>query len=156
MKRKNRKTSEFIPRNPKKYVGRYPIIIWSSWERMFCQWCDLTDTVLSWSSENISIPYYDPVKQKYRRYYPDFWIKITDKADRILKYVIEVKPDRETRPPLKRGRKSKKTQRMQELTFITNKAKWNAADQYCRKLKYQFKILTERNLFTEYGTKKNI
>ena len=120
------------------------------------QWCDVTETVLAWSSENISIPYYDPVRQRWRRYYPDFWIKIKERDNIVRKYVIEIKPDRETRPPRKRGRKSAKTQRMQERTYVTNKAKWNAADQYCRKMKYQFKILTERNLFTEYGTKKTI
>lgn len=155
MKRKTKNTTEFIPKNPVKYSGRYPIIIRSSWERFFCQFCDITDTVLSWSSENISIPYYDPVRKRFRRYYPDFWIKMVNKDGKINRYIIEIKPDRETRPPLKRGRKTKKTLRTQQLTYLTNKAKWGAATQYCRKMKLEFKILTERNLFTEYG-KKNI
>ncbi len=112
------------------------------------QFCDIDNDILSWSSENIAIPYYDPVRQRYRRYYPDFWVKIQEQNGSINKYVIEVKPERETRPPLKRGRKTRKTLRTQQLTYLTNKAKWEAAVQYCRKMKYGFKILTERNLFT--------
>lgn len=156
MKYKNKNTSEFIPKNPRKYTGKYPIIVRSSWERLFMQFCDITDSVISWSSENIAIPYYDPVKQRQRRYYPDFWLKVKNKNGGYDRLVVEIKPERETRPPLKKGRKSKKTQRLQELTYLTNKAKWSAAIQYCRKMKYEFKILTERNLFTEYGSKKNI
>ena len=155
MKRKNKNVTEFIPSRPGKYIGKYPIISRSSWERMFMQYCDLTRDILEWSSENIAIPYYDPVKQRNRRYYPDFWVKIQER-NRINRYIIEIKPERETRPPLKRGKKTRKTLRTQQLTYLTNKAKWKAAEQYCRKLRFGFKILTERNLFTEYGNKRTI
>jgi hypothetical protein len=154
IKQKNKNTTEYIPINPKKYTGRYPILVRSSWERLFMQFCDLTDTVINWSSENVVIPYYDPVKQKKRRYYPDFWVKIRNKKGKADNYIIEIKPDRETRPPVMRGKKSKKTQHLQELTYLTNQAKWKAASSYCQKMGFRFKILTEKKLFTEYGTKK--
>jgi hypothetical protein len=114
---------------------------------MFCQWLDVTPTVIEWSSENIAIPYYDPVQQKNRRYYPDFWMKVKDKNGGISKFVVEIKPSRETKPPSKRGRKSKKTKLFQESTWITNQAKFKAAENYCRKMGFRFKVMTEKELF---------
>lgn len=147
VKRKtNRKCSQFIPRNSNKYTGNYPIVIRSSWERMFCQWLDANENVISWSSENHAIPYYDPVQQKRRRYYPDFWMKVKSNQG-PKQYLIEVKPYKETVPPKTRGRKSIKTQIHQEATWITNQAKFEAAKNYCRKMGYQWKILTEKELF---------
>jgi hypothetical protein len=145
--KKNKKYSEFVPINAQKYVGRYPIIIRSSWERLFCQWLDVTPTVLQWSSENIAIPYYDPVQMKNRRYYPDFWMKIKNREGGPTEYIVEIKPAKETKPPTKRGRKSKKTRLFQESTWVTNQAKFRAAEKYCRKMGYKFKIMTEKNLF---------
>lgn len=145
--KKKKRWGEFVPINPKKYVGRYPIIIRSGWERMFCQWLDVNAIVLEWSSENIAIPYYDPVQQKNRRYYPDFWMKVKNKKGGTAKYVVEIKPAKETKPPTKRGRKTKKTQLFQESTWITNQAKFKAAEQYCKKMGYIFKIMTEKELF---------
>ena len=115
---------------------------------MFCQWCDVTPTVVEWSSENIVIPYYDPIQKKKRRYYPDFWVKVIGKAGGYNKYVIEIKPAKECRPPSKRGRRSKATRLFQESTYLTNQAKWKAAQDYCRKMGYEFKLMTEKNLFT--------
>lgn len=71
--RQNKNTSEFVPKNPRKYIGRYPILARSSWERMFAQWLDLQESIIKWSSESIQIRYFDPVQQKIRRYYPDFF-----------------------------------------------------------------------------------
>ena len=147
-KNTKKKLGQFIPKNPTKYVGQYPIVIRSSWERMFCQWLDINLTVLEWSSENIVVPYYDPVMMKYRRYFPDFWVKIKNRDDSIDKYIIEIKPYRECYPP-KKGRKTKKTLRLQESTYLTNKAKFIAATEYCHKMGYKFKIMTERELFNK-------
>lgn len=150
LKRKSKKIKEFIPKNYKKYTGTYPIRILSEWERLFCQYCDLTPTILEWSSESIAIPYFDPVKGHKRRYYPDFKVKILNKDNSIDKYIIEIKPDRETRQPKMAGKKSRKTQKTQELTYLTNCAKWKAASNYCNKMGLKFKIITEKTLFTEY------
>lgn len=145
-RKKNKNSGTFTPKNPQKYKGSYPIVIRSQWERLFCQWLDANEYVISWSSENIVIPYYDPVQMKRRRYFPDFWMKVRT-ANGIEQYVIEIKPRKETRPPTKRGKKSKKTQLYQEATYLTNQAKFEAAQKYCRKMGYNWKILTERELF---------
>jgi len=71
---KGKNVSKYSPVNIKKYKGQVPIIVRSSWERMFCQWADMNPNIIEWSSESITIKYFDPVQKKLRRYYPDFLI----------------------------------------------------------------------------------
>ena len=145
IKRFRKNTTEYIPKNSKKYVGRYPILVRSSWERMFFQLLDSNSAVLEWSSEPIGIDYYDPVQGRIRKYYPDVYMKVGNK-----KYIVEIKPVKDTKMPVKKGRMSEKTLRYQKAVYFTNKAKFLAAIEYCKKMKMQFKILTEKELFTEY------
>ena len=151
MKRKKygKNVSEFIPKNPKKYCGSYPCLVRSSWERMYCQFCDMTPSIVEWSSENIHIKYYDPVQQRTRRYYPDFYQRVLDQNGKYKEYIVEIKPARETKPPRKTGKKSNKTLRFQQATYITNQAKFEAAEGYCKKIGMEFKIITERELFNK-------
>ena len=134
-------------KNTKKYVGNWPIIIRSSWERLFCQWIDVNSNIIKWSSENVTIQYYDPVQKKNRRYLPDFYMEVLGKKDKVKRYIVEIKPQHETVLPVKTSKKSKKTMLHQEATYLTNQAKWKAAKQYCDKLGYDFRIITERQLF---------
>ncbi len=138
---------QYIPHNSKKYVGRYPIIPRSSWERSFCQWLDTNPAVLEWSSESIYIPYFDPVTQKRRRYFPDFYMLLEDRNGNTNQYIIEVKPSKESHPPNSRGNKSRKTLLYEQKTWATNSAKWNAAIKWCSKMGMTFKVLTEKELF---------
>ena len=144
---KRKKYNQYVPRNTHKYIGRYPIKIKSSWERKFCQWLDVNTSVIKWSIENIHIQYYDPVQMKNRRYYPDFYMEVLGKEDKVNKYIVEIKPQHETVLPKKSSGKSKKTMLYQEATYLTNQAKWKAAKQYCGKLGYDFRIITEQQLF---------
>lgn len=146
IKRQRHNHSQFVPKFPGKYIGSYPIICRSQWERQMCQWLDCNEGVVKWSSENITIHYYDPVQMKKRRYYPDFYARMKTKSG-YEEYVIEVKPHKETKPPSKRGKKSVKTKLYQEATYLTNQAKFRAAEQWCRKMGYKFKVLTEKQLF---------
>lgn len=146
-KKKSKNVGQFIPRNPEKYIGKYPIIIRSSWERKMCQWLDANSNVIQWSSESHCINYFDPVMEKRRRYYPDFFVIVKTKDGKHKKFLIEVKPYHETIPP-KRGRKSESTIRTQELNYLTNMSKWKAARDYCRKMGIdEFKLLTEKEMF---------
>ena len=138
-----RKHSQFIPNDPKKYVGKYPIIIRSSWERVFAQWLDRNPKIIAWSSESIVIKYMNPVKGKICRYYPDFYLR-TNKGQ---EFIIEVKPYKETKPPTTRGKKSKKTMIYESKTWSTNQAKFKAAINWCNKMHMEFKIYTEKELF---------
>jgi len=136
----------YNPMFPQKYKGKYPIVSRSSWELQFMKWCDANPNILQWSSESVKIPYYDPVKQRQRRYYPDFWLKVKCKDGNTVKWVVEVKPYKESVPP-KPGKKTNKTRIYEAKTYKTNQAKWRAAVDYCGKMGFKFKILTERELF---------
>jgi hypothetical protein len=137
----------FNPMFPHKYKGKYPIISRSSWELQFMRWADANPNILQWSSESIKIPYFDPVRQHKRRYYPDFWLKVKNKNGGTDKWIVEIKPYKESVPP-KPGKKSNKTRIYESKTYKTNRAKWRAAEDFCNKMGYKFKILTERQLFT--------
>jgi len=137
----------FIPRNKHKYIGKGPIIIRSSWERVFSQWCDSNPGIIAWSSETVEIPYYDPVKRKQRRYYPDYIIKTIGEGNKELTYIVEIKPYKETIKPTISEKKSQKTKMHEMATYLTNVAKWKAAIEFCKRRGWQFKIITERELY---------
>ena len=140
--------SQYIPLNPKKYKGAYPIQVRSSYELKFCKFCDLNSQVLFWSSEPIGIPYFDPVKQKERRYFIDFLVTVIDKDKKRDKiWAVEIKPYKECIPPSKKGNKSKKTILYEQVTYATNKAKWISTQKYCKIRNWKFKLITERELF---------
>ena len=143
----------YKPLNMNKFKGdSYPICR-SSWEFSFCKYLDRNNSVLEWSSESIVINYQDPCysiyngKIKSRRYYPDFFVKMINMDNRIIKYLIEIKPYKETIQPKKTSRKSTKTLLYEAKTWKTNNAKWKAAKRYCSQRNWVFKILTEKELF---------
>ena len=138
--------SRYKPTNPQKYTGNpNNIICRSSWERKFCQWCDRKDNVISWASEEISIPYVSPKDNRIHRYYPDFLIKVKEYNNKIQTYVVEVKPKKQTLPPKPRKRVSK-SYIYECTTYAVNQAKWKAANEFCKDNRINFKIVTEDEL----------
>ena len=138
--------SRYKPSNPKKYnVNPNNIICRSSWERKFCQWCDKIKSVVSWASEEISIPYVSPKDNRIHRYYPDFLIKVKEINNKIQTYVVEVKPKKQTLPP-KKKKKITKSYIYECTTYAVNQAKWKAADEFCKDNRINFKIVTEDEL----------
>ena len=139
------KQGKYIPRLPKKYKGDYRNIVYrSSWEYKFMQWCDNTSSVVEWGSEEIAIPYISPVDGKRHKYYPDFYVKVKNK-----KYMVEVKPTRQTKEP-KTQKKITKRYVTEVVTYSVNKAKWKAAEEFCKDHNMEFKVLTEDHLFPQY------
>ena len=114
----------YIPRNIRKYRGDYKNIIYrSSWELKFMKYCDLNDSILEWGSEEVVIPYRSPLDNRIHRYFVDFYIKVEDMNGNIKKYLIEVKPKRQTAPPPKPKRQTKRY--ISEVTeYAKNRAKW--------------------------------
>lgn len=139
--------SRFKPSNPKKYQGDpNNIICRSSWERKFCLWCDKNENILRWASEEFSIPYLSPVDHRVHRYFPDYLIEVKEKGGKVKKYVVEVKPKKQTMPPKKRSRVTQSY--INEMkTYEVNRAKWKAAEDFCLDNGVEFKIITEDNLF---------
>lgn len=143
----------YHPKNVKKYVGNPPYAICrSSWELVFCRWADSNPAVVEWSSEPIAIPYIDRTETDYRgvpkkrRYFPDFLVKVLNKDREIDVWLVEIKPHKETLPPRRGKKKSQKTKLYEEKTWAVNQAKWKSAEEYCRRRKWYFKILTEKQL----------
>jgi len=143
----SRKVYPYVPKFANKFIGRYPIMLKSSWEESFARWLDYNESVVRWSNEKHAIQYYDPMQSKNRRYFPDFYAAIKNKQDKVVEYIIEIKPKKETRPPRKTNKQSKKTKLYQEATYITNKAKFEAAEFYCKKMGYIYKIISEDVLY---------
>ena len=133
---------KFIPIFPEKYTGDPTnIIMRSSWETRFASWCDKNPSVLKWSSEETVVPYRCPTDNRIHRYFVDFKISVSTGKT----YIVEVKPAAQTQPPIYPGRQ---TQRYitESLTFMKNKAKWEAAIEFARDRGWEFKIITEKEL----------
>lgn len=115
----------YRPVNESKYRGNINRITYRSmWERRFMLYCDRSPNILKWSSEELHIPYYFEEDSKWHNYYPDFVVDTLD--GRTI--VVEIKPH------YQRGYKK-------------NKAKWKTAREYCKEYGYEFKVMTEKELF---------
>ena len=138
--------SRFKPTYPKKYKGDSKnIICRSSWERRFCNYCDLNENILQWGSEEFWIPYKSPVDKRVHRYFPDFYVRARTKTGGKTRLIIEVKPLKQTQTPKKQQRRTKKY--LNEVrTYAVNDAKWKAAREYCKDRQMVFMILTEKEL----------
>ena len=137
--------------NIKKYKGNISDVIYrSSWELKFMRWCDSNPSVLEWGSETVIIPYRSPVDNNVHRYFVDFYIKIQDKDKKILKYLIEIKPEKFTKPPPIPQKHTKRF--IQEVfNYGINQSKWKAASSFCDDRGWKFLVLTERDLGINYG-----
>lgn len=135
----------FRPSHPEKYDGDPTNIIYRSrLELRYMQYLDSNSGVIKWSSEETIVPYFDPVRKRWRRYFPDFIVRT--KAGTTM---VEIKPSKETEAPTgmmhKDGRKNRRLLR-EQLTYATNLAKWTAAKDYCADRKWRFQIITEKDL----------
>ena len=138
---------KYSPKNPKKYKGDPTNIIYrSGWERRVMKWLDENPNVLEWSSEEIIIPYLSPIDNRRHRYFPDFYVVTKDKTGMRKTSIIEVKPHKETMEPERKKRITK--QYITEVTtWAVNQAKWKQANQYCLDRGWEFKLLTEKDIF---------
>jgi hypothetical protein len=137
---------KYQPTNPKKYKGDSKNITYRSlWERTFMKYCDTNENILEWFSEEIAVPYRSPIDNKIHRYFPDFYIKVKESNGSIKKYIIEIKPKKQTVEPQVQKRKTK-GYIYEVYEYAKNQAKWKAAEEWCADRGYEFKILTEDDL----------
>jgi len=135
----------FIPNNPKKYNGDPNHIIYrSSWEVRVMKYLDENPSVIWWASEELPIPYRSPVDNRIHRYFPDFIVKVRRKDGLVMTYILEIKPESQTKMPVQKRRTKKFIQ--EAATYAINQEKWRAADIFCKEHGWQFKILTENDL----------
>ena len=141
---------KFKPKNPQKYKGDVTNICYrSSWELHVLIQLDNNPNVLEYSSEEIVVTYTENITEghtKWRRYFPDFWVKMINKEGNVEEILIEVKPFKETIPPVLQKTSSRKYLK-EVMTWGINSAKWKAAEEYCKKRNWKFVKLTEKELF---------
>ena len=137
---------KYQPSYPKKYIGNSQNIIYRSlWERRFMKYCDMTPSILEWGSEEMFVWYKSPIDNKPHRYFPDFYIKVQEANGKVKKYIIEIKPQRQTLPPEKPKRQSRGYLR-EVYEYARNQAKWEAAKEWCLDRGFEFKVFTEKEL----------
>jgi hypothetical protein len=137
---------KYKPEYPNKYKGDPTNIVYRSlWERKFMRYCDLNENVLEWGSEEIALPYRSPLDGRVHRYFPDFYIKVKESNGQFKKYLIEIKPKKQTIEPKVQKKKTKKY--IYEVAeWAKNQAKWEAAKDFCEDRLWEFKVLTEDDL----------
>ena len=139
-------SGKFQPSYPRKYKGDPTNIIYRSlWERRFMVYCDLNENILEWGSEEIALPYRSPIDNRVHRYFPDFYIKVKESSGKIKKYIIEIKPKKQTIEPQVKKRKTK-SYIYEVYEYAKNQAKWKAAEEFCKDRLWEFKVLTEEDL----------
>lgn len=136
----------YKPTNSNKYIGsNYPMYR-SGWELKFFRWADTNENVVAWGSENIIIPYINPLDNKVHRYFVDNYVVFKDKEGNKRKFLIEIKPSKQVEKPSSKGNKKQSTVLHEQVTWVTNQAKWEAAKKWADKKGCQFIILTEKEL----------
>jgi|TARA_B100001996_G_scaffold96310_1_gene72155 hypothetical protein len=137
----------YKPINPKKYKGNPTRIIYRSlWERKFMVFCDHTSSIIEWGSEEVIIPYRSPIDGRIHRYYPDFYIKVLTKEGRLARSIVEIKPKKQVKGPDPKPKRKTVAWKKSVMTFMKNKAKWDAAEDWCDDRRMKFMILTEDQL----------
>ena len=130
---------KFTPQNPGKYRGDVTNIVYRSlWERQVFRWLDDQSNVRSWSSEEVVIPYRCKTDGKMHRYFVDIKLQLTDGKV----YIVEIKPKKETIPPVNPGRKTKRYI-TEVMTYAKNISKWEAAEEYAADHGWTFQIWHE-------------
>lgn len=138
---------KYRPQNPEKYNGDPTNIVYrSSYELKFMQYCDLTESVNGWKSEEFWIPYRSPIDNKIHRYFPDFFVKYKDKNGNNRHLVVEIKPQKDLKMPEANPKRKTKSWAYAVKTWAVNQAKWEAAKEYCADRNYEFRVLTEKEL----------
>lgn len=137
-------------KNIRKYKGNASNCVFrSTWEHEMMIWLDAHPQVLEWASEEhwFCIPYRHPFKGVIARYFPDFYVKRTNKEGKTEELLIEVKPEKETNaPPSVRGKNASKRLLYAQMTYAINQAKFEAATKYCEARGWRFVIITEKQL----------
>ncbi len=131
----------YTPINPNKFEGDLTNIVFrSSWELRCLQFFDNNPAITKVMSEEIKIPYWNPVKRKPANYYPDFYIELRDKVGNIRRELLEIKPQSQIVEQANETTYAK-------LTRAINYAKWEAAVKWCKDHGIVFRILSENDIF---------
>ena len=109
------------------------------------RYCDKNAKILEWGSEEIALPYRSPHDSRVHRYFPDIYIKVQENTGKVKRYLIEVKPLKQTVRTKEPKRRTKGYNR-EAFEYARNQAKWKAAREYCADRMWEFKVITEKEL----------
>jgi hypothetical protein len=141
----NFQQGKYVVKNPRKYVGDLNKVTYrSSWELSAHTFFDNNPRILRWASEEIKIPYIKPTDGKIHHYYPDYWVEYVNKDGEVLRELIEVKPLAQTKISKSRN---PKTKLYENLTYVVNQAKWEAATNWCTQHRMVFRVISEGDIF---------
>lgn len=135
----------YFPKNKGKFIGESAIYR-SGLELKYFKFLDENVNCVKWNSEGIKIPYYWEGDNKWHNYYIDLAATFKGPDNKLVTYLIEIKPIRQTLEPQKTPRKRKKTLLSEQITYSQNQAKWKAASDFAEKNGLKFIILTEKDL----------
>jgi len=75
-------------------------------------------------------------------------VKYKNKDGNVVVDMVEIKPFKQTQPPKKGGGKNSKRRYITEcLTYRKNQDKWNSAEMWCKKQGYNFRLMTENEIY---------
>ena len=133
--------SRYIVKNRSKYLGDpTKVIARSGWERAAFIWCEDNPRVKQWASENVHVPYINPIDKKQHKYIMDLMIWWTDGTISI----VEIKPKHQTKPPT--GKRRTKKYIAEAYEYIKNQCKWEAAGRLAKARNWRFEIWHEENM----------
>tara|TARA_R100000329_G_scaffold134333_1_gene114353 strand:+ start:100 stop:546 length:447 start_codon:yes stop_codon:yes gene_type:complete len=147
MRRRKYDQGKYVCKNPGKYFGKHTPTYRSSWELVFMRMCDGHPSVIGWASEGHSIPYRNPFTGKHTKYVPDFMIVYQNKKGEKRMEMVEIKPSTQSSLTEAKSRTDK-------AAVALNHAKWTAANEWCKRKGIQFRIITEKEIFNNYGKSK--
>lgn len=125
------------PKHTKKYYSammNQPIIYRSGLELQFIQYCENSPKVTKWASEPIEIKYFNRLKNKEARYYPDYIIEANDGTH----IIVEIKPYNQCQKP-----DATSSQWLKE-SWVTNVDKWSAAKKFAEEHDMKFIVVNEK------------
>ena len=140
------KQGVFKPVNKKKCLNKGEIIYRSGLEMKVMFELDKNPNVIEWNSEGTIVPYIKPTTGQPARYFVDFYMKVKMQDGNMKKFLIEVKPHKQTMLK-EHGNSKPSTILYDQIQFAINTAKWEAAKLYCKKKgDMEFLLMTEKDI----------
>jgi hypothetical protein len=162
------KQGYYRAKNKEKYIGDPDLIIYrSSWEYGFCKWCDMSPSVKRWSSEPVTIPYYDRVSRleecaklgldpnnkenwEVKNYNTDFWFELDKGEGETEKIFVEIKPSYKLKKPIPPPREAPLAEQRKfnnaAKEYLINEAKFAAMKAWAEQNNSKFYVFTEDTL----------
>ena len=131
-------------------MGEKTPVFKSRMEARVFRWLDLNANVIRWGYEIIDIPYLFQVDGRMHTYITDIYCEIRGNNSKVNRYILEVKPVKETLPPkpANNSPKSKARYQREMFVYIKNSDKWEATRRFCDSKGIKFVEVTDEDIKT--------